>query len=102
MATDPANEKSQPRVVIRPDVPVYNRHVYLSPPDERGVVRARAATLAGVTAEGNGERGALRNIVRRFKEAISGYAARGEVIPWLQEARAAEAGETQRFVPVHF
>lgn len=102
MDGDAADEKPQPRVVVRPDVPVFNCNVYLSPPDERGVVRVRVATLSGVTAEGNGERDALRNIVRRFKEVISGSTARGEAIPWLSEPSAPEAGETQRFVPVHF
>jgi hypothetical protein len=85
-----------------PDVPVYNCHVYLSPRDERGIVRARAASLAEVFAEGSGERDALRNIVQKFKAAIGGYTSRGEPIPWLAGPSPPRPGETQRFVPVHF
>jgi predicted RNase H-like HicB family nuclease len=84
------------------DVPVYNCHVYLSDPDERGKVVARAASLPEVVAEGKSERDALRNIVVKFKEAIRGYTSRGEPIPWLAEANPPRTGERQRFVPVHF
>lgn len=84
------------------DVPVYNCHVYLSPPDEQGTIAVRAASLAEVSAQGRSEREALRNIVASFKAAVGGYMARGEPIPWLAEPQQPAPGETQRFVPVHF
>ena len=102
MADDDSTDRPEHTVRAIPDVPVYNCHVYLSPPDERGMVSARAASLVEVFAEGSGERDVLRNIVRKFKEAISGYASRGEPIPWLAEPSPPRPGETQRFVPVHF
>ncbi|MBI3837804.1 MAG: hypothetical protein HY288_07710 [Planctomycetia bacterium] len=95
---------NRPEHTVRevPDVLVYNCHVYLSPPDERGIVRSRAASLVEVFAEGRNERDALRNVVQQFKAAISRYTSRGESIPWLAEASPPQPGETQRFVPVHF
>jgi hypothetical protein len=101
-ADDDATNRPEHTAHEVPRVPVYNCHVYLAPPDERGIVRARAASLAEVFAEGSGERDALRNIVQKFKAAIGGYSARGEPIPWLAEPSPPRPGETQRFVPVHF
>ena len=101
-ANDDSTNRPEHTVRAIPDVPVYNCHAYLSAPDERGTVIARAASLTEVFAEGSGERDALRNIVRKFKEAISGYTSRGEAIPWLAESSPPRPGETQRFVPVHF
>jgi hypothetical protein len=83
------------------DVPVFDCRVYLSPPDERGTITARLASLADMTVEGRNEREALRKIVARFKEVVGGYVSRGEPIPWLAEPHQPAASETQRFVPVH-
>jgi hypothetical protein len=94
------NPANPPRQLA--DVPVFNCHVYLSPPDERGTIHARAASLADLQAEGRNEREALRNIVARFKETLAGYLARQEPIPWLAAPHQLAPGEMQRFVPVHF
>jgi hypothetical protein len=102
MSDDHSTNPREHTIRAVPDVPVYNCHVYLSSPDERGTVRARAASLSEVTAEGKNERDALRNIVRKFKEAISSYTSRSEPIPWLAEPSPPGPEETQRFVPVHF
>ncbi len=83
------------------DVPVFNCHVYLSSPDEQGLITARVATLAGMVAQGRSEREALRNIVQRFKSLVAGHTARGEPIPWLDKPCAKGPGEAERFVPVH-
>jgi hypothetical protein len=101
--TDDEPSREQPHTVRQlADVPVYSCHIYLSPPDERGTITARGATLIEVVAQGRSEREALRNVVQKFKEAIFGYTSRGETIPWLAKPCPAEPGETQRFVPVHF
>jgi hypothetical protein len=97
-----ADPEPAPRVRQLADVPVYDCHVYLSPPDERGAIAARAALLAEVTAQGRNEREALRNIVARFKEVVGGYVSRGAAIPWRAEPYPLAPGETRRFVPVHF
>lgn len=86
----------------RADVPVFNCHVFLSPPNERGLITARVATLAGVAGQGHGEREALRSVVAQFKAAVGGYLTRCEAIPWLDPPLAPQPGETQRYVPVHF
>lgn len=51
----------------RAEVPVFNCHVFLSPSNERGLITARVATLAGVEGQGHGEREALRSVVTQFK-----------------------------------
>lgn len=103
MAEDtPIHKLREPRVRLIPDVPVYDCHVYLSPPDEQGLVHVRAATLIEVVATGKNERDALRNIVARFKEVVGGHVSRGEPIPWLVPPNAIKPGEIQRFIPVHF
>jgi hypothetical protein len=99
--SEPSHDLTHPSRPLA-DVPVYNCHVYLAAPDERGSIAARTATLAGITAVGRNEREALRNIVAKFKESIAGHVARGEPIPWVAEPYALAPGETQRFVPVHF
>ena len=102
MTADDSKNRLEHAVRAMSDVPVYNCHVYLSPPDERGMVRVRAASLAELFAEGPNEREALRNVVRRFKEMVGGLMSRAEPIPWLAEPSPPQPGETQCFVPVHF
>lgn len=81
-------------------VPVYDCHVILSAPDENGLIHARVSTLPGVTATGQSERHILQSIVKDFKAAIIRYRKAGEDIPWQVTAKP-QAGETQRWVPVH-
>jgi hypothetical protein len=99
--SEPSHDPTRPPRQLA-DVPVFNCHVYLSPSDERGMITARAASLADITAAGRNEREALRNIVAKFKESIAGYMSRGEPIPWLAAPYPLAPGETQRFVPIHF
>jgi hypothetical protein len=86
---------------IMNDVPVFNCHVYVSPPDADGRVTARLANLPEIVGSGPRERDALRTLVQNFKLAATGYLARGEQIPWLAEPLPPSPGEQQRWVPVH-
>lgn len=81
-------------------VPIYDCHVLLSPPDADGTLFARVSTLPEITASGKSERHILQAIVKDFKAAIIRYRESGEDIPW-QDAAKPQAGETQRWVPVH-
>lgn len=81
-------------------VPVYDCHVILSAPDDNGTIHARVTTLPEITAKGQSERHILQAIVKDFKAAIIRYREAGEEIPW-QGATKPQAGETQRWVPVH-
>lgn len=81
-------------------VPVYDCHVILSPPDADRVIHARVSTLPEITASGKSERDVLRNLVNQFKAAIVHYRESGGDIPWQPPAKP-QAGETQRWIPVH-
>ena len=83
------------------DVPVYNCLVLVAPRNAAGLVVARAANLAGLSAEGSSEREALQKLVPAFKAALAAYHAGGEPIPWLDPPHAPEPGEQQRWIAVH-
>ena len=83
------------------DVPVFNCHVYVSPPDGAGQVTARMANLPQIVGSGPRERNALRTLVQAFKQAATGYLSRGEQIPWREEPLPLGPGDQQRWIPVH-
>ena len=83
------------------DVPVFNCHVYVSPPDGAGQVTARMASLPEIVGSGPRERDALRTLVQNFKQAAAGYLAAGQPIPWRTEPLPLDPGDQQRWVPVH-
>jgi hypothetical protein len=83
------------------DVPVFNCHVYVSPPDASGQVTARLANLPDIVGSGPRERDALRALVQNFKQAAAGYLALGQQVPWRSEPLPLGPGDVQRWVPVH-
>ena len=97
----PSPELPRVRLVPGGGVPVFNCHVYLSPSDSSGNVVARVANLDDFSIEGPGERGALRNIVEKFKKLAIESQQSGQPIAWLVEPHPKRAEESQRFVPVH-
>jgi hypothetical protein len=93
--------QAAPRVRKLGPIPVYDCHLYLSGPDEQGVIHARGATLDEIGAEGRSEREVLASAVAKFKAAISGYTATGQAIPW-HAPEPIRPDERQRLIPVHF
>jgi hypothetical protein len=83
------------------DVPVYNCRVYVSPPDEQGVVTARAAALEGITGKGRREREALQAVVAAFKQRILELRQQDAPIPWLDPPLPPTADEQERLIAVH-
>ncbi len=81
-------------------VPVYDCHVILSAPDAEGIIHARVSTLPEIAADGRSERHVLQAVVKDFKAALVRYRESGTEIPW-QPAAKPQAGETQRWIPVH-
>ncbi len=81
-------------------VPVFDCHVLVAPPDERGVVRARCASLPDVTGQGGTERDALAAVARAFKAVVAKHHAEGTTVPFVEPEPPAE-GETERWLPVH-
>jgi hypothetical protein len=103
VSTDPAGESS-PRHALPVSggaVPVFDCRVFVTSPDDRGVVRARCGNLAGVTAEGPSEREALLRLVARFKDVVRRHLEAGEPIPWVEPCPEPDAGERPRWIPVH-
>ncbi len=102
---DPAKHDRVPALphAVKPaaNVPVFNCHVYLSPPNSNGQVTARMATLPEMAASGQGDREALRNLVQSFKQFAKNRLDRGESIPWHSEPLPLSPGDQQRWVPVH-
>lgn len=105
---EPGDERAVPdqshrvRHVSPPEsVPVFNCLVLVAPRNEAGLVVARAANLAGFSAEGKSEREALQKFVPAFKTALAAFVAKGEPIPWLDPPEAPRPGEQQRWIAVH-
>jgi hypothetical protein len=84
-----------------PAAPVYNCVVIVAPRDERGVVRARCATVSGLDAAGRSEREALSQVVAAFKGTIARHLAADLPIPWIEPPEQPAQGEQQRFIAVH-
>lgn len=80
---------------------MYNCRVYVAPPDGSGVVRARAAQLANVSAAAPSQRAALAAVVAQFKQMLAEHQARGEQPPWLAEPLPIAPGEKELYIAVH-
>jgi hypothetical protein len=80
-------------------VPVFSCHVILKKVDD-GQLSGRVANLDGIVVNGSSERDVLKAIVRQFKAAVQKYTDTSKEVPWL-DAPAPEAGEFERFIPVH-
>ena len=99
---DNPGDQSLPQLPItHTDVPVFDCHVILSPPNDKGVIIGRVSSLEGIVAEANNERDLLRKIVDQFKATIQRYHNQGQPIPWRDPAEKASAGEQERWIPVH-
>jgi len=94
---DEPNSSSFPRA----DVPVYNCHVLLAPPDAEGWIVARSSNLPEVTDRGRSEREALANVVAAFKTAIIHHTAEGGEVPWAAQPPEPQPGDQQRWIAVH-
>ncbi len=90
-----------PVVGESPGVPVFDCHVIVSPPDERGVVVARMSRLPNISGRGPTEREALQQLVSAFKAAAQDHLSSGEEIPWVDESLTPGEGESERWIPVH-
>lgn len=82
-------------------VPVFDCQVILSKPDESGKRTGRVANLAGITAQGFSERDVLTSITKQFKARMQEYAAAGQQAPFIATPESPQAGEVERFIPVH-
>ncbi len=83
------------------NVPVYNCHARLSPPDADGWITARSCNLPEIVVRGESQREALAALVAGFKAAVAGYSAAGQEIPWAEVPEAPQAGEQERWIAVH-
>lgn len=81
--------------------PVYNCHVYVSPPDAEGQVTARIANLCDLESTAASEPAALKLLVEQFKELASRLAATGEPIRWLPQPMPPKPGDRERWIAVH-
>ena len=82
-------------------VPVFHCHVLLKKNQATGRLHARLANLEGILAEGTSERDVLRSITRQFKVAMQEHHQAKTDIPWIDPASTPDAGEFERFIPVH-
>ena len=83
------------------NVPVYNCHACLSPPDAQGWITARSSNLPEVIVRGKTEREALSALVAGFKAAVTKYTAAGQTIPFADSPAPVEPGEQERWIAVH-
>ena len=83
------------------NVPVYNCHACLSPPDAEGWITARSSNLPEVIVRGRTEREALSGLVASFKAAVAKYTAAGQAIPFADSPAPVEPGEQERWIAVH-
>lgn len=90
-------------IVSSPEsVPVFDCHVLLRKPTESEQRwQARCAAAPSVTAFGSTERETLQAIVIRFKYFIEEYRRESQPIPWTTPELIPEAGEVERWIPVH-
>jgi len=82
-------------------VPVFDCHVILSAPNDKGVIQGRVSSLDGIVAEANNERDLLRKIVDQFKATVKQFHDQDQPIPWREPAEKAQDGEQERWIPVH-
>lgn len=82
-------------------VPVFDCHVIVTPPDDSGGYRARAANLEGIFAEGPTEREALQDLVRAFKARVAEHMSDQSAVPWKVPPERPVPGEIERWLPVH-
>jgi hypothetical protein len=82
-------------------VPVYDCHVIVSKPNDRGMIAARMSRLPHIACAAPTEREALRKIVDTFKAELKDYHNRGVAIPWVDPPQTPQAGESERWIPVH-
>jgi hypothetical protein len=83
------------------NVPVYNCHACLSPPDAEGWITARSNNLPEVIVRGKTEREALSALVASFKATVAKYTAVGQAIPFADSPAPVEAGVQERWIAVH-
>lgn len=98
------SEPSTPKVrlVGEPQaVPVYNCRVIVSPPNDAGLVAARAAELAGLSVTAASQREALQKLVAAFKARMAEHVAKQEEIPWIRPGEKVQPGEHELFIAVH-
>jgi hypothetical protein len=102
---DTSAEHEQPhrvRHVSPPEsVPVFNCLVLVAPRNAASMIVARAANLAGLSAEAPTEREALQKLVAAFKAMLAEHQASGQQIPWLDPPQAPAPDEQQRWIAVH-
>ena len=82
-------------------VPVFNCHVAVAQPNEKGLVVARILNLNDVQGQGKSERDALQDIIAKFKAYAAQKLADGKDIPWLDKPLQPQLDEQQRWIPVH-
>lgn len=83
------------------EVPVFNCLVLVAPRNAAGMVVARAANLAGLSAEGKTEREALQKLVASFKSTLTTCRESGQSISWIDPPVVPEPFEQQRWIAVH-
>lgn len=98
---EPPAEAGHPRGSAPANVPVYNCHACLSPPDAEGWITARSCNLPEIVVRGKSQREALAGLVAGFKAAVARYSAAGQEIPWAEVPEAPQAGEQERWIAVH-
>lgn len=82
------------------EVPVFNCIVYVSRNMEGGV-RARVGNVTGLACTAMSEREALANIIRAFKQHLTGLLQSGDPIVWVDPPSRREPDEQERFIAVH-
>jgi hypothetical protein len=83
------------------NVPVYSCVVYLSRAEKENRVLCRCANLEGLAVTAETERGALKEIVRLFKEKVSSCEKEGMTVPLIDPPMAPEVNESIRYLAVH-
>jgi len=92
---------SLPVVTPADPVPVYDCRVIFSGPDETGLLHGRVTNLEGVVATAKSERELLTRLVKAFKEVVVQSRNAGREVPWISSPDRPQAGEQQRWIPVH-
>jgi hypothetical protein len=82
-------------------VPVFNCRVIVAPPNDAGLVVARAAELEGLSVSAQSQREALQKLVAAFKARMAEHVAKQEEIPWIRPGDKAQPGEQELFIAVH-
>ena len=82
-------------------VPLFSCHIILSKADDRGIINGRTANFAGITASGSSERDVLTSLSKQFKDTVMRLHADKQPIPLIEPPESPQAGEVERFIPVH-